>query len=100
MSVSASDVGYKAYSDPSFAQYAGYSGSEVTESGFQAIVEIAYSANNMIVPRGTYIENQDKLKPDKLESATEFIHTSIKLTKMAVMQNNNFDRVLVVSYRI
>lgn len=94
LSVSASAVGERSYTEPAFAMYAGYSGSEVTESGFSAMAEIAYTVSDLEASlTGATIESLDKLKPDK--QRLEFIYTVIKPTKLAVMQNCNCDRVLV-----
>ena len=90
LSVSASDVGEKSYTEPAFAMYAGYSGDAITVPGF----EVTLHAYDMDVPRGTFIEGLYKLKPDK--QTFEFIYTVIKPTNLAVMQNQNFDRVSVI----
>lgn len=92
MSVSASVVSEKSYTDTSYVVYAGYSGSEVTVSGFKALAELAYIAADRDAPfNGTSIESLDILKPDKQENT--FIYTVLKPTKLAVIQNQNFDRV-------
>lgn len=93
LSVSASNIGEKAYTDPNFAMYAGFSGSIITESGFAEVAAISVIAADMEVPfMGITIDSLDKLKPDKTE---QFTYKVIKPVKFAKMQNQNFDRVLV-----
>lgn len=86
MSVSASDIGYTVSAEPDYAMYAGY-------SGFDEAIELAYTATDMEASfMGVTIESLEKLEPDK--QRLNFTFTVIKPIKLAVMQNQNFDRVV------
>jgi len=95
LSVSASVVGEKSYTEPCYAMYAGYSGQEVTVSGFETIAYIATDMEASFM--GITLEDLDKMKPDKQTS--QFIYIVTRPEKLAVMQNSNFDRVSV-SYQM
>jgi len=85
MSVSASVLDEKSYTEPAFAVYAGY-------SGFIQAAITAYTVSDMVVSfTGLTIESLGKLKPDN----PRLIYLVLKPTKLAVMQNQNFDRVSV-----
>ncbi len=79
VSVSASDIGYN---------------DSVINTGFQEIAKLSVIAtDNDVTFNGTSIESLNVLKPEKQKRSVNYPCIVQKLTKTAVMQNQNFDRV-------
>ena len=83
VSVLASDVDATSYTEPDYAAYA----------GFLEIENTAVMVADLDVPFQVFSESKlALLKPDKKE--TRLIYLVLKPTKLAKMQNQNFDRIM------
>jgi len=87
MSVFANDVGFKSNTEPAYEIISGLV--TMGENPESIVLDNNPMATNLFEVKAISLA---KRKPDK---ETKFIYTVIKPTKLAVIQNQNFDRVSI-----